>query len=352
MVQNNFERNPMSQRKITAGNYFCSECGAKNPSNAMFCSECGTRINDFQPNLEKDSSCKMQSLDLTPAEALAILNPDNNGKEMLKLTMKDLVVRKVIKINSHEKKVLLFKKMVHRVTKGENFSMDLKPHEEIFVSLLFKYSELDVKSYMRMVKKPFTSGLTGSFLKYKTNYVMPFLMEKGYFVKVKKKGILSREKYELTETGLELKKRIDNVFEDANNLLELSNRNPEHAKALMAVLGTHIFIFPFTSDQLISLKNRLNGVKTKTSQFYPYFLYPVALLIGINAYKKHGQRNIDVFDDFDNDFLDSNDLLDINDDIDIFTMDILDVFDDVDLDSLDDVCDSFDYDGGDDGGFD
>jgi ribosomal protein L40E len=341
----------MSQERIRAENYFCSECGAKNPSNAVFCMECGMRRDDAHPRLEKKSSNKMRSLGLTPAESLAILYPGTDGKEMLKLTMKDLVVRKIIKIDSTEEKVLLFKKMVHRVAKGENFSTDLKPHEEIFVTPLTKYPELEVKSYFRMVVKPFNSSLTGtSFSKYKNNYVMTLLMEKEYFVKAKKKGIISRDKYELTEDGLKLKKRLDSVFEDAYNLLELADKNPEHAKALMSVLGTHIFIFPYTMDQLFSLKNKLNGVKTKTSKFYPYVLYPLTFLIGMNAYAKyrHGM-NVNLFDD---DLID-DDFFNIGDgDMDLFEMDILDVFDDFDLDSLDDICDSFDYDGGDDGGFD
>jgi ribosomal protein L40E len=99
----------MSQERIRAENYFCSECGAKNPSNAVFCMECGMRRDDAHPRLEKKSSNKMRSLGLTPAESLAILYPGTDGKEMLKLTMKDLVVRKIIKIDLLKKSFVVQK---------------------------------------------------------------------------------------------------------------------------------------------------------------------------------------------------------------------------------------------------
>ncbi|BDZ67112.1 zinc-ribbon domain-containing protein [Methanobacterium ferruginis] len=48
----------MSQERIMAENYFCSECGAKNPSNAVFCMECGMRMDDAHSRLEKNHPTK------------------------------------------------------------------------------------------------------------------------------------------------------------------------------------------------------------------------------------------------------------------------------------------------------
>ncbi len=346
----------MSQKKIPENVIFCGECGARNPINAKFCSECGLNIDkksdDQSLNGEMNSSGE-KSLELTPAESYLILYLDSSnlatdnvhGKELLKLTMKDLLARKVIKIDSREEKRFLSTKIVQKIGKGENFDTDLKPHEEIFTAPLSKHPELDLKKYFKKMLKPFKSRLTGpSFSKYKTDFVMPILIEKGYVLLVKKKGIVSPAKYELTGSGVGIKNRINDIFKDSDNLFQWADSNPEKAKAFLSAVGTHIFILPYDMDQLLSLKNRLANVKTRTSKFYPYLLYPVSFLIGMKMGGKNASKK-------------REDLLDYDDSFDLFDMDVFDGLDDFIIDSFDDVFDSFDdicdsFEGGDNDGFD
>ena len=354
----------MSQKKIPDNMIFCSECGAQNPNNAKFCSECGLRIenkkfDDHILNGETSPSGE-KSLELTPAESYLILYLDSanlstdnaQGKELLKLTMKDLLARKVIQIDSREEKRFLSTKTVQRIGKGENFNTDLKPHEEIFTAPLSKHPELELKKYFKKTLKRFKSRLTGpSFSKYKNDFVIPILIEKGYIVLVKKKGIVSPAKYELTEEGVQVNNKINDIFKDSDNLFQWADSNPEKAKAFLSAVGTHIFILPYDGEQLLSLKNRLANVKTKTSKFYPYLLYPVSFWIGMKMSGRNTlKKKEDLFDYDDSIDLFNMDVLDALDDWDIdFFGDVFDSFDDI-FDSFDDVCDSFE--GGDNDGFD
>lgn len=346
----------MSQKKIPDNVIFCSECGAQNPHNAKFCSECGLGIENkkFDDSFNNETNFSVvKSLELTPAESYLILYLDSanlatdnaQGKELLKLTMKDLLSRKVIQIDSRDEKKFLSTKTVQRIGKGENFNTDLKPHEEIFTIPLSKHSDLELKKYFKKMLKQFKSRLTGpSFSKYKNDFVMPILIEKGYVVLVKKKGIVSPAKYDLTGYGVEIKNRINDIFNDSDNLFQWADSNPEKAKAFLSAVGTHIFILPYDMNQLLSLKNRLANVKTKTSKFYPYLLYPASILIGL----KLGGRNT---------LKKKEDLFDYDDSIDLFDMDVFDGLDDFIIDSFDEAFDSFDdvcdsFEGGDNDGFD
>ncbi|AXV40263.1 zinc-ribbon domain-containing protein [Methanobacterium sp. BAmetb5] len=328
----------MSQNKISSTNMiFCSGCGAKNPSNALFCMECGTKMVHPSKNGRKDSSEEeMKSLGLAPAESYALLHIDSpnistdntHGKELLKLTMKDLLARKVIKINSREEKGFLSKKMVNRVSKGENFNQDLKPYQEVFTKPLGKNQELEIKKYFKNILKQFRSRLTGPlFYKYKNDFVMPVLIEKGYVILTEKKGMLSNAKYALTEEGIRVKDRINDLFIDSDNLLNWMDSNPEKAKAFLSAVGTHIFILPYDRGQLQLLKNRLAHVKTKTSKFYPYLLYPLSVGMGMKLGRNSSKKK--------------EDLLDFDNTVDLFDWDVLDAFEDFEMDSFDDVFDSF-----------
>nr|WP_243686800.1 hypothetical protein [Methanobacterium formicicum] len=83
---------------------------------------------------------------------------------------------------------------------------------------------------------------------------MPVLIEKGYVILTEKKGMLSNAKYALTEEGIRVKDRINDLFIDSDNLLNWMDSNPEKAKAFLSAVGTHIFILPYDRGQLQLLK--------------------------------------------------------------------------------------------------
>lgn len=324
----------MGYEKPSLDSSFCIKCGTKNPSYAAFCMECGIDLKNTTSDLKETKgqnlnlSSEMESLELNPAESFLLLDLDANGKEMLKLTMLDLLARRVIIMDTwEEEKGLLVKKptIIHEVGRGENFQTDLKPYEELFRKPLYIYKEIEIQEFIKKVLKEFSSTFSASqFSRFKNIYIRTPLIEEGYIEKVKKQGITSREKYQLTDYGRQVRERIKDILDDADNLGEWVDTEPERAKAFISAIGTHIFILNYDLDTLRFLKNRLEGVKSQTAKFYPYYLYPASFLVGIRGGK----------------------LMD-----DEFDMDVIDSFEYFDsFDSFDDVFDFFDV--GDDGGFD
>jgi hypothetical protein len=61
--------------------------------------------------------------------------------------------------------------------------------------------------------------------------------------------------------------------------------DPEKAKAFLSAVGSHVFILNYDLDTLRFLKNTLGGVKSRTSEFYTYYLFPQYFVEGIKSEK-------------------------------------------------------------------
>ena len=77
----------------------------------------------------------MESLSLTPAESLMVLDPKkSNGKEMMKFTFLDLLAKQVIELETQlETKGRIIKREVETkfIRKGQRHGkIPLKPHEQ------------------------------------------------------------------------------------------------------------------------------------------------------------------------------------------------------------------------------
>lgn len=295
-----------------AAGMMCSNCRTENPSYASFCMECGTKlqITDLQET-EDDyySQDKMESLELTPAESLLILDLDADGKEMFKLTMLDLLARRVIRMQTfQEDKGLSVKKtgLFHEVQRGKEFETRLQPYEEIFRKPLYSYQEIEVFQYIQMVLKNISPILTNPFLEYKDIYLINPLIKEGYIERVEKNGFHSRDHYRLTELGVGIRKKIKDVLEDADHLGEWVNTDPERAKAFLSAVGSHIFILNYDLDTLRFLENNLAGIESTTSKFYPYYLFPIDFLKNFKSeanindiFGMEALRSFEFFETFD-----------------------------------------------------
>lgn len=257
----------------------CTNCRTLNPSYASFCMECGTELKITDQEIEEDIYFpdKMESLELTPAESLLIIDLDADGKEIFKLTMLDLLARHVIKMRTfQEDKGFSVKKpaLFHEVQRGEEFEARLQPYEEIFRKPLYSYDEIEVHQYVRKVLKNISPIVTNSFSEYKEVYLINPLIKEGYIERVEKKSLNSRVRYKLTGIGEDIRKKINGIMEDADYLGEWVSADPERAKAFLSVLGSHIFILNYDLDTLRYLENNLAQVESNISKYYSYYLYP------------------------------------------------------------------------------
>jgi predicted transcriptional regulator len=246
--------------------------------------ECGTKLKIADLQETEDNNHfpgKMESLELTPAESLLIMDLDADGKEIFKLTMLDLLARHVIKMQTfQEDKGFSVTKpgLFHEVQRGEEFETRLQPYEEVFRKPLYSYSELEIYHYVEMVLKNISPVLTKSFSEYKEIYLINPLIKEGYIKRAKKQGLNSRDQYQLTELGDDIRKKINKVLDDADYLGVWVDTDPERAKAFLSVVGSHIFILNYDLDTLRFLKDKLTGTKSNISKFYSYYLFPTYFL--------------------------------------------------------------------------
>ncbi|MDI9436777.1 MAG: zinc ribbon domain-containing protein [Euryarchaeota archaeon] len=258
----------------------CSTCGTENPSYASFCMECGVDLKVTNRKTEEDGHFpdKMGSLELTPAESLLILDLDIEGKEVFKLAMLNLIDRRVMKIRTfQEDKGFLVKEPVlfHEVHRGENFEAPLLPYEEIFRKPLYSHNEIEIYRYVQMILKNINPIVTNSYSEYKEDYLINSLIKGGYIEKIGKKGLNSPKPYKLTQLGVDIRKKIVDILDDADNLGEWVDTDPKRAKAFLSALGSHIFLLNYDLDTLRFLTNNLTGIESRTAKYYSYYLSPI-----------------------------------------------------------------------------
>jgi hypothetical protein len=263
----------------------------------------------------------MESLNLTPAESLMIISPKSNGNEMIKITLMDLLLKKALKIDIVEKESEFLKRHHDNivVSNGESsFDLVFKPHEQLLMDLIFKYTELDLKEFAKKIYRTIKAS------DYKDLYIRTPLVDEGYFERQRKMilALIPYNTYILTDKGDELKSKIMSLLNEAEYLEKWMIEDLTRAKAYLSVIGSHILLVEsYNIEDIKKFNKKLSYIKPEfhISDYYNYYLYTVPF---------------DYLDDFDN--LQSFDFLDIT---------LMDNFD-----SFDDFFSDFDAGSGDSGG--
>ena len=209
----------------------------------------------------------MKSLNLTPAESLMIISPNSSGDEMIKFTLMDLLLKRNLKLDMEEKCRLC-------ICEGES-SISTKPHETILIELVLEHHELKLKEFAEILYEK-----VGSSAEYKNKYIRDPLVEKGYF-KRQRKMLLALAPYfvyVLTDDGLELKSKIMELLDEAENLQKWIKNDLGHAKAYLSVLGSHILLTNnYDIDNIKKFNRMLSYLKpeSNTQEYYGYYLYSV-----------------------------------------------------------------------------
>lgn len=340
--------------KIKFISKFCPQCGWKNVGNANFCEKCGTGLetleqgmgsskaqhkeeSDINGDVSGNSSDKIVSLELTPAESLMIIDHESNSKgsstkNLLKVTLIDLIFKNVFKLDVQEveKKGIFGKKIVKKIylKEGENFNLPLKPHEEVFRKYLPRNA--DIKRLRKLQQRVYRAH--GK--KYAKKKLLEPLTSEGFFNAEKK---FLGNKYALSDKGIKTKQMILKLKDEGKNLENWVETDPEKAKAYLLMGGSNIFL---TDDYYFDWFK--NNSKKIAALFMGVAVVGVAYRFSnIRWYSAFSRRSHDIdFDDFDS-F--DNGFDNIFSDADVF-----DTFDSMDFDDFDSGFDSGD--GGDFGG--
>lgn len=329
---------------------FCPECGKENVEIANFCENCGSRLEtpkswklgskvqdkkipDLKANISGNKPAKKVSLDLTPAESLMILDHKKYGrknslKELLKVTLMDLIFKDVFKLEVQE--IEEGNKKVKKIylEEGKNFNMPLKPHEEVFKKYLPPIT--DKKRFQTLQGRVYRNAVRYDYV---NKRLLKPLYSDGFFT-VKKSFL--RKKCTLSDKGLESQKIIKQLKSYGKNLENWIETDPEKAKTYLLIGGSNIFL----TD-----KRNFNWFKNNHKRIGALF-----------SHKKSHKKIPDLDDFFEclwySAFISGSENVDIDNIGDIFSdFDIFDVFDSIDAgDSGFDGFSDEGFDGGSEGG--
>ena len=217
----------------------------------------------------------MESLNLTPAESLIIISPRAGGDKMIKFTLIDLLLKKILKLDINEKSNFLKGSQSSIIiSEGESCQWLLKPHEEILIELILEHHELRLDEFVDTLYEKI-----GSSIEYKNGYVRDPLIKEGYF-KMQKKMLLSLapyNMYSLTDNGLKVKFKIDKLLNEAENLKKWMREDLGRAKAYLSVLGSHILLTNIDIEDIKKFNRILSYINPEpnTCEYYNYYLYTV-----------------------------------------------------------------------------
>lgn len=275
---------------------FCPECGKKNIKAAKFCMDCGasfesevdsleTQNNEIydQKDIFSDNSGKKVSLNLTPAESLMLLDPKKyvghkeSLKELLKVTLIDLICKKVFKVNIEEGKTSIFgRKKADKIylEEGELFEMPLKPHEKIFLECL--PSESDSKRFWVLQARVYHKALQYDYARKKL--LEPLFSDDFFTIE----NGFPRNKYVLSDKGIKAQEIMLKLKDEGKNLENWLETDPERAKAYLQICGSNIFLadeynFKCLKDNSKKIKTLFSNKKrySDASKNYNYGWYPV-----------------------------------------------------------------------------
>ena len=246
-----------------------------------------------------------KSLNLTPAESLMILDPKRSrGKEMMKFTLIDLLLKKVLEIEvNYEtvRRIFIFKRSVKKtyISKGENYSkVKLKPHEHIFIrDELFSHA-LELNKFAKELYR----SISKKFSLYKKSFVRNSLIADGYFQKETRRllFLFPYTKYVLSEKGFSAQAKIKSLLEEGEKELERWVKyEPAHAKAYLSVCGANILLLEHYNYDLKIIKEwikELSKIESQenSSNYYPYSWYGLTSTDTLDA-----AIDFDILDDFD-----------------------------------------------------
>jgi hypothetical protein len=252
----------------------------------------------------------MESLNLTPAESLMIISPDSNGNELIKITLMDLLLKKALNMNIEDHQARFLKRHYETAVISKNKSCELtfKPHEKILMEIIDN-NELELKEFAKELFKRV------KYSDYKNTYVRGPLIDKGYF-RMQRKMLLSLVPYNtyvLTDKGLELKSIIMELLDEAKFLKKWMKEDLGHAKAYLAVLGSHILLTKTCDMEDIQKFNRMLSYinpEVKTGDYYNYYMYtvPIDYMDDLGDLQSYDFLDISLldhfnyFDDFFSDF--------------------------------------------------
>jgi hypothetical protein len=211
----------------------------------------------------------MTAVDLTPGEALVLLEPNRTqGREAVKVSLMWLLAKKFLTATL-ERKPGLF----GRFSATQRLLPNPRPQARLPFHLVELMQVVRGASYMddfvRAARKRFGSDLNG----FQEDCLLPSLLERR-LVEHRIEPLLwvfKRGRYYRTCAGEALRTQIEGMFTDARQIPHYLDRNPAQAAAMAATLGGLIFLMPELKphfDEIATATRRANPIDGGYSATY------------------------------------------------------------------------------------
>jgi len=174
-----------------------------------------------------------QDLDLTPAEALFLADPENSsGRQMMRYTLLDLAIRGILDMTDSD-----------QVGRGDQYEeSNLRPHEALFAKY---FSRFDDYVEADRLSRAALSELDNRYDLFKQRYVFLSLVDKGYLEMETHRvwGLLPVKRYKLTDKGIRAQHKAKRLLKRTDDRISRSLKaNPEGAKAYVSSGGPSILL--------------------------------------------------------------------------------------------------------------
>jgi hypothetical protein len=174
-----------------------------------------------------------ENLNLTPAEALYLADPENSsGQQMLRYTLLDLAARGVLDVTDN-----------YRVGGGEQYlDSEIQPHEAVFSKYFMHFDDyVDMQRLSRTV----SAELKNRYELFKNEHVRQSLVEKGLLKIETRKilGIVPIQEYQLTSEGIRARNKANQLLKRTNNQVASTIKsNPDQADAYISQGGPSLLL--------------------------------------------------------------------------------------------------------------
>lgn len=185
---------------------------------------------------------------LSAAEALVLQNPDlNQGRAAFKLTLMELLARKLITLR-HEEKRLSFgrTRKTDFLQISPNAQAQVAGHAAFQAALAAvaqartKDADATIPQVVQQARKSFGADLG----KFQSEQIIPALTNRGLIEQYTKKrlGLFTTTRYRPTAAGEALRQEITGHLNQARTLPALVDHDPASAAALIATLGSAVLL--------------------------------------------------------------------------------------------------------------
>ncbi len=183
----------------------------------------------------------MITIDLTPAEAMVLLDPQaKQGREAFKVSLMWLLAQHHLKAT--EIPARWFKRRTTQLRRGPQAGAALPPDLKSVMMTVQASGTGFMDDIVKEAHKRFGDKLLG----YQNDCIYPSLLGRGLLRRTETTHFMlfTRQTYDHTSEGRELCRRIEAMFQDARRIPAFLDHSPAQAAALALSLGGLILLMP------------------------------------------------------------------------------------------------------------